>query len=144
MRDYFYTTTKQQLQIPQDLCCLAPCSPLGASSFWKPLKAGGHVLVCQQELRNDRYIIWSAWGLNNGTWVLLGRCDVFVNRQPKTSPTPPPLQSICRNHLQQHVTVIKPIWLPSTQPLHWHFENCQQGTAAKSVKSWGTLGECFV
>lgn len=110
---YYYKVVASQ--IPKDLCCLETCSLLGASSSWKPLEAGGHVLVCQQELRNDWYIIWSAWGLNNGTKVLLGRCEAFLDRQAENSP-PLQLQSICRNHLQQHVAVIKPAWSPSMQP----------------------------
>lgn len=102
---YYYKAAASQT--PEDLWCLAPCSFLGASTSWKPLKAGGHVCVCQQELRNDLYIIWSAWGLNNGTWVLLGRGDAFVDRQAESSPSTA-LQSFCRNNLQQHATVIKP------------------------------------
>lgn len=138
---YYYKAAA--LQIPEDLCCLAPCSLLGASSSWKPLEAGGHVLVCQQELRNDRYIIRFAWGLNNGTWLLLGRCDAFLNRQGENSP-PSPLKLICCNHLQQHAAVIKPAWSPSMQPLRWHYENCQGGTTAKTARCWGTLVECIV
>lgn len=82
------SSTKQQLHKYLKICAaLHPAvswAPHLTENCWK-LGAMFLFVSRQQELRNDRYIIWSAGGLNNGTRVLLGRCDAFLERKAENS-----------------------------------------------------------
>lgn len=83
---YYYKAPKGASVTYLKICLALHPAVSKATHLYLKLYPGAMCLFVsrQQELRYDRCIIWYAWGLNNDTALLEGRCNAFLYRRQKT------------------------------------------------------------